>query len=324
MRSETPLPLPRFVEPAAPPPPRQRTGPGGRRRGRRPALPRGLRIAGLLAPALLVIAVFFLAGVTQTVAQSFGYQPFLARWELSWDAYRTLATDPAVRASLLLTARIAIIPTVLAAGLGVSAALAIRRLGRSGTWVGGIVQTTLAVPHLVAALCMLVLLSQGGFLSRLSGAAGFTASPAQFPALTGDDVGWGIIASYVWKETAFLTVVALAALGRGVQDLENAARSLGATGWQRLVYITLPVIAPAVGSASVLVFAFTAGSYEVPALLGRPYPAALPVVALQYYRATDLTARPVAMAVAVLITVLSVVVVAVNMYVGGRLARRAR
>ncbi len=84
----------------------------------------------------------------------------------------------------------------------------------------------------------------------------------------------------------------------------------------------LPVIAPAVTGGAVLVFAFTAGSYEVPYLLGRPYPATLPVVALQYYNATDLTARPEAMAVAVLITVLSGLMVAAYLFIAGRLARR--
>jgi len=309
------------------PPP---TGPAATTRGRRrPAnhrrrgVPRGLWIALLLAPALLVVGVFFLTGITQAVAQSLGYQPFLPGWRLSLDAYQGMFTDPAVRASLLLTARIAIIPTVLSAVLGVSAALLIRRLGRSRNWVSGIFQANLAVPHLVGALCMLLLLSQGGLLSRVSHAAGFTDTPAAFPALTGDEFGWAIIAAYVWKETPFLTVIALAALGRGVDDLENAARSLGARPWQRLVHVTLPVITPAVAGGAVLVFAFTAGSYEVPYLLGRPFPATLPVVALQHYNATDLTARPEAMAVAVVITVLSGLMVAAYLFIAGRLARRS-
>lgn len=286
------------------------------------SVPRGITISLLLAPAMLVVSVFFLTGITQAIAQSFGYQPFLPSWRLSLDAYRTLLTDPAVRASLLLTARIAIIPTVLSVVLGVSAALLIRRLGRSRSWVSGIFQGNLAVPHLVGALCMLLLLSQGGLLSRLGYAAGLTQTPAAFPALTGDEFGWGIIAAYVWKETPFLTVIALAALGRGVDHLENAASSLGARPWQRLLHVTLPVIAPAVAGGAVLVFAFTAGSYEVPYLLGRPYPATLPVVAFQYYNATDLAARPEAMAVAVLITVLSGLMVAAYLLIAGRLARR--
>ena len=70
-------------------------------------------------------------------------------------------------------------------------------------------------------------------------------------------------------------------------------------------------------------FAFAAGSYEVPYLLGRPYPATLPVVALQGYAATDLTARPEAMAVAVLIAVTTSVVVAGYLALTARLTRRA-
>jgi len=51
------------------------------------------------------------------------------------------------------------------------------------------------------------------------------------------------------------------------------------------------------------VFAFSFGSYEVPFLLGRPFPATLPVVSYEYYRDTDLNARPQAMAISVGIAV---------------------
>ncbi len=283
---------------------------------------RGLRIALLLSPALLVVAVFWVTGVTQAVAQSLGYQPFLAGWHWSLAAYGELFTDPAVRASMTLTARVAVIATGTSALLAVTAALLLRRLGRARSWVTGIFQANLAVPHLVGALCMLLLLSQGGLLSRISHAAGFTESTSAFPAITSDRFGVAIIAEYVWKETPFLTVVVLAALSRGVQDLERAAQSLGAERWQQLRHVVLPSIAPAVTSGSVLVFAFTAGSYEVPYLLGRPYPATLPVVALQYYNDTDLSRRPVAMAVAVLIAVLTSIAVGGYLALAGRLAGR--
>jgi putative spermidine/putrescine transport system permease protein len=268
------------------------------------------------------VAVFFLTGVSQAIAQSFGYQPFLPGWRLSLDAYGELFTDPAIAASMALTARVAFISTAASALLAVSIALLLRRLGRTRSWVTGILQANLAVPHLVGALCMLLLLAQGGLLSRIGYAVGFTASAADFPALTNDRFGVAIIAEYLWKETPFLTVVTLAALGRGVQDLEQAARSLGAERWQRLRHVVLPLIAPAVGAGSVLVFAFAAGSYEVPYLLGRPYPASLPVVALQYYNDTDLTQRPEAMAVAVLIAVLTCLAVAGYLALAGRLSGR--
>lgn len=289
--------------------------------GRR--LPRWARITLLLAPALTVIGVFFVAGIAQAVAQSLGHQPFLPGSRLSLDAYRSLGQDPAVRASLLLSLRVALLSTAVATVLGVTVALLLRGAGRSRRWLSSVLQGNLAVPHVVAALCMLLLLAQGGLLSRLGHAFGWTGEPADFPALTGDGFGWGIIAAYVWKETPFLIMITLAALNGGVEQLENAARMLGAGPGRRLVSVTLPLIAPPVAAGSVLVFAFAFGSYEVPYLLGRPYPATLPVVAYQYYRDTDLTLRPQAMAVAVLITALSVLLVAGYLTLVRRLSRRA-
>ncbi len=286
-------------------------------------IPRRMRIALLLAPALSVVAVFFVGGVVAAVAQSLGYQPYLPGRHLSADAYLAIWRDPAVRASLGLTAWVTAVSTALATVLGVGAALTIRHLGRSRAWVTGMFQANLAVPHLVGALCILLLLSQTGLISRLAHAVGSTHDPAGFPALTNDPSGVAIIAEYVWKETPFLTLVALAALGRGVAELENVARTLGARRWARLRRVTLPTLAPSVAAGSVLVFAFAAGSYEVPYLLGRPYPATLPVVALQSYRASDLSQRPQAMAVAVLIAVLSSVVVLAYFALLGRLSRRS-
>ncbi|MBA3523499.1 MAG: ABC transporter permease subunit [Geodermatophilaceae bacterium] len=259
-------------------------------------MPRGLRISLLLAPALGVVVVLFGGGLAYAVAQSLGYRPFLPSSPLNLDAYHALWADPAVRASVGLTLRIAVLSTLAAAVLGVAAALLVRSLGRARPAFAALLQITLPLPHIVAALAMLLLLSQSGSLSRVAAGAGLVDAPAGFPALTQDAVGWGILASYVWKEAPFIAVLTLAALSAGVAEAENAARVLGAGPGQRLRHIVLP----AVGAGSLLVFAFTMGSYEVPFLLGRPFPATLPVVAYQQFRDPDLDARPLAMAIAVL------------------------
>jgi putative spermidine/putrescine transport system permease protein len=171
---------------------------------------------------------------------------------------------------------------------------------------------------------MLLLLSQSGLLSRVTHAVGVTGTPAEFPALTADGFGVAIIAEYVWKETPFVGVVVLAALSAGVDELEDAARTLGAGGLQRLRHVVLPLIAPSVAATSVLVFAFTFGSYEVPFLLCGPFPAALPVVALQYHQDVDLAARPEAMAISVVIAVLVAALVVVYLATVDRFVRRVR
>ena len=290
---------------------------------RRAGWPTWVRITALLSPALLVVAVFFVGGIGQAVAQSLGYQPFLGRTQWSLAAYGSLWTDPAVRASFGLTARIAVLSTAGATMLGLTAALLLRRLGRGRRWVTAVFQANLAVPHLVGALCVLLLLSQAGLISRVTHAVGLTGAPSDFPVITGDAFGWGVIAEYLWKETPFMALVTTAALGPELAELEAAARTLGAGPGRRLLRVTLPTLAPSVVAGSVLVLAFSAGSYEVPLILGRSYPATLPVVAYQYFRDTDLTVRPVAMALAVVIAVLSAAVTVSYLGVAARLSRRA-
>lgn len=288
----------------------------------RPArLPRPLRVGLLLAPALLVVVGLFGGGLVQAVLQSLGYRPFLPGGPLSLDAYRALWTDPAVRASVGITLRVALLSTVAAAVLGTAAALLVRSLGRSRPAFAALLQVTLPLPHAVAALATILLLGQSGALSRVAAALGLVEDPAGFPALTQDAFGWGIIASYVWKEAPFVAVVVLAALSSGVAELEDAARALGASAAQRLRHVLVPVLAPAVAGASVLVLAFTLGSYEVPFLLGRPFPATLPVVAYQQFRDPDLAARPLAAAIAVLVAVLAGACAVAYLSLGERLRR---
>lgn len=287
---------------------------GGRQHGR-------AQVVLLLMPALLVVGVFFVGGVGEALAQSLGYQPFTGHSTLGFSAYRTMWGDQAVRAGLGLTLQIAAVATALACVLGVAIALLVRRVRRR-RWAARLTQINIAIPHLVGAFAISVLVSQTGLLSRLSYAVGLTSSPDAFPALTADAHGFGVMTEYVWKEAPFIALLALAALSRGTEQLERAGQVLGANRWQRLRHITIPAVVPPVMAGSILVFAFTFGSYEVPYLLGRPYPATLPVVAFQDYTATDLTMRPEAMAIAMLITGTGMVALAVYIALLARLGRR--
>jgi len=266
-------------------------------------LPRAARIWLLLSPALAIVVVLFLGGLGLGVAQSFGYLPVLGRSSWSFDAYRAAWHDPAVRASVALTLRIALLATIFSSVLGVAGALVLRATRRGRRLASLVFQYNLSVPHVVGALCMLLLLQQSGLVARLAGATGLGGGQGTFPVIVHDRFGWGIIAELVWKETPFIGVVVLAALSSGVRELEEAARTLGAGPWQRFRLVVLPLLAPGLVATSIIVFAFSFGSYEVPVLLGRPFPATLPVVSYQYYRDIDLNTRPQAMAISVGIAV---------------------
>lgn len=279
-----------------------------------------MKVALLLAPALLVVVALFGAGLGLGLLQSLGYQPYLDGWTWTTANYTELLADPAVRASLVLTVSISVLATAGSAVLAVAIAMFVQSTRRGRRLLTGLLQVGLPVPHLVGALAMGLLLSQSGLLSRLTHAAGLTSAPSDFPALTQDSLGAAILAEYLWKETPFVAVVILSALARGITPLQDIAATLGARPWQRFRHVTLPLVTPALGAASVIVFAFTFGSYEVPAVLGRPYPAPLAVVAYQRFTDTDLTARPQAFAIGVLIAVVVTVLVAVYLRLLERVA----
>lgn len=285
-------------------------------------LPEPVRIALLLAPALVVVGVFFVGGVAEGVLQSLGRRPLVGSPTWSLSAYRETVTDPAFWPSVRLTLRVAGISTAGSAVLGVALALLVRRVGGRRTMTG-LFTSTLAIPHLVGALAIGLLLAPAGLVSRAAYSVGLVHDVRDVPALTQDGFGWGIIAEYVWKETPFIAVVALIALSRQVRQLEDVARTLGAGPWERWRRVTLPLLAPTVAAASVLVLAFATASYEVPQLLGRPFPATLSVQALTRFRDPDLTARPEAMAIATLLAVATTVAAVAYAGLVSRLSRRS-
>jgi len=161
----------------------------------------------------------------------------------------------------------------------------------------------------VMAVLLINVISQSGLVARVAYAAGFISTPNEFPGLVNDAYGWGIILTYVLKEAPFLAVVAMAMLARIGIEYENLAGTLGAGRWQRFRYVTLPLLAPAVLSASAIVFAFIFGAFEVPFLLGRPYPSMLGVVAQRRFTSIDLAERPDAIALSVWMSLITAMLV---------------
>ena len=278
-----------------------------------------LKIALLLAPALLVVGVLFAGGLGVAVVQSLGYVPAIGMTEMSLEAYREVLTDESFLDSLALTVYVAGASTVLSTVLAVFAALALRRSG--GRVSAAVFQLPITVPHLLAAVGIALVVGQTGLGARLAAALGLIGEPREFPALLYDRYSVGIILTYVWKEVPFVALVVLASLRGVAAELEDVARTLGAGAWQRFWYVVFPVIMPAVVAASLIVFAFTFGAFEVPYLLGKSYPTVLPVTAYNEYRDIDLRSRPTAMVINVLIALITALFTALYLRVARGLGR---
>ena len=275
-----------------------------------------------LAPALVVVGVLFGGAVWSASSRSLGVGA-IGTPGPSLAAYRRLLADPEFWPSVALTAHVAVTSTLLSVVLGVGAALLLRRVRVGRRTLTTLFQLNLPIPHVIGAVAILLLLGQSGFISRLTTGLGWTAAPADFPALLFDPYAVGVIVQYVWKEVPFVGIVALAILRAAGDDLEAAAATLGASAWQRFRFVTLPVLLPGVLSTAIIVFAFAFGTFEVPLLLGASYPAVLPVLAHQRYTDVDLANRPEAMALAVVVTVIVVAAVLVGVALARRAVRRA-
>lgn len=268
-----------------------------------------IKLLAMLGPALGVIGVLFFGGLALVLARSLGLYG-LGADGFTLAAYGAVLRDPAFGPALGLSLYIAGASTAISALLGVGAALMLRRAFAGRGAVMFVFQMNLSVPHLVGAIGIFYLISQSGSFARLAYAVGAITAPAQFPALVYDPYAIGIIAQYVWKEVPFIGLITLAAMQSIGQDYEAAARSHGAGPLRAFTLVTLPQIAPSVIAASIIVFTYAFGAYEVPLLLGQSHPPALPVLAYRAYTDVDLAARPQAAAMAVVIAAISGLLVA--------------
>jgi putative spermidine/putrescine transport system permease protein len=261
-------------------------------------------VIALLTPASLVLLGLFAGGVVLAVIQSAGFFWPIGEHAFTLSHYTTILLDREFQASLLLTIAIATVSSALSAVAGVALALSLRRIAGKWPLLNALVQVPIAVPHIVMAVLLLNVISQSGLIARVAHAAGLIDSPNQFPVLVNDAYGVGIIAAYVLKESPFVAVVALAMLARLGDEYQEVARTLGASSWQRFRYVTLPLLGPAVVSASVIVFACIFGAFEVPFL-----PSMLGVVAQRRFTSIDLAERPDAIALSVLMSLITAVLV---------------
>jgi putative spermidine/putrescine transport system permease protein len=278
-----------------------------------------LKISLLLAPAVLVIGTLFVGGLYAALIQSLGYFPAIGQTDMSLDAYRQVLTSGDFVDSLVLTVYIAVASTVISTTLAVLGALALRR--SSGTVSAVVFQIPLTVPHLVAAVGIALVVSQTGLGARFASALGLIGEPSEFPAFLYDRYSVGVILTYVWKEVPFVALVVLAGLRGVASELEEVARTLGANAWQRFWHVIFPVIAPGVVAASLIVFAFTFGAFEVPYLLGGDYPTILPVTAYNEYRSIELSDRPAAMAINVIVAAITALFAAAYLRLSRSLGR---
>jgi putative spermidine/putrescine transport system permease protein len=259
-----------------------------------------------LSPVLAVLTVLFGGALVLAIMQSLGFAPwFGVNTFPDFSYFGALWGSGFFWKSLALTLYYAIVSTGIALIMGTLLALALVRYFPCKTLYKYLYKLPLMIPYTVGIALAVIMLGNGGMVSRIFAFVGLIGDPSEFPQILKTHYGWGIIAVYVWKQTPFVTLTLYAVLLGVGRETEEAAAILGANKRQIFFRVTLPQILPGIVSSTLIIFAFNIGAFEAPFILGGGFPDTLPVVAWRYFNDADYTLQLQGMATVVSITLIA-------------------
>ena len=208
-----------------------------------------------MAPALVLVAVF-LYGVVNGVLQGFGIMPFIGMADFTFEYWVEALTRSDLAASVGFSLYIALVSSVvaLAGGIVLSAALCAVRRTRLLALID--VQIPLMCAHILVVLAAVSLFSGSGLVPRILYHLGLVSAPTDFPSVVGDPSGWGILATYVWKEVPFVAFCTVTLMGHVSDRFGEAAAAMGASPVRSFLTVTLPLCKGALLKAFLVVFAY--------------------------------------------------------------------
>jgi len=230
---------------------------------RKRSLKRGLTIAAMLAPAILLRLLTAVYPYFQSIRLSFyDYNPaFPPKTYIGLDNYRRAFDDVAIRSSVEFTILFVVGSTVLQIILGLGIALLLDRAFFGRGVVRAINLVPWAIPMVVVAVGFRWMFdSQYGIFDDLLG------------RLFGLDISWlikfwpariAVISTNVWKSTPFLAIVFLAALQAVPHDVYEAARVDGAGKARSFFSITLPLIMPQIITIGLFMLVWQLASFDL-------------------------------------------------------------
>ena len=261
---------------------------------------------------LPLLAAGLLLGVPIAVGIGYLVIGAIGGGNVNGSALARVLRDGAVWRSALLSLWIAGAGTALALGGALCIALVLNGDSKMERFARTVVALPLPVPNVAAAVAVLLLLSQSGWLSRVAAQMHMITTPAQFPALVLDPWAIGVIVAVVWKELPFLALVALSLQSLRGRALTDAARTLGATPWQAARTVTLPQLMRGLAPSVIAVFVFVLGSLELPLVLAPSSPLVLPMLIQERRQALDAASHGEAYVIALLATALAVIAALVH------------
>jgi iron(III) transport system permease protein len=178
--------------------------------------------------------------------------------------WREFAASPADREALWTSIVIAIASVFASLAIGVPLAFLLGRFEFPGRRLLRAVATLpAALPPLVGVIAFLFLYGESGLVTRaVQRALGMAEAPWRLKGIG------AIIFVHAYTMYVYVFLFVSAGLERFDATLDEAASGLGASTWQRLRRVTLPLLMPAVAGSALLVFMNALGSFSAPYVFG--------------------------------------------------------
>ena len=178
--------------------------------------------------------------------------------------WREFAASRSDREALTTTLVISLASVVASLLIGVPLAFLLGRFEFPGRRILRAVATLpAALPPLVGVIAFLFLYGESGLVTRgIQRLLGMQSAPWR---LTGV---WAIIFVHAYTMYVYVFLFVLAGLERFDTTLDEAAAGLGASSWQRLRRVTLPLLMPSIAGSMLLVFMTALGSFSAPYVFG--------------------------------------------------------
>jgi spermidine/putrescine transport system permease protein len=205
-----------------------------------------------------LVLIFLYAPILVMALMSFNASEFYALpFHFTLDWYEKLSGNEAILRAALRSVWIALATVALATTIGTSAAIALFRYDFPGKrLLNALLFPPIAIPWLITGTAMLV------FFFWIGVGRG---APA-------------VLLGHVALALPYVIVVVGARLKTFDVQLEEAARSLGASQWQITFMVTLPWIASGIVAGALFAFAVSFDQFVVSYFLAQPGDATLPVL----------------------------------------------
>ena len=208
--------------------------------------------------AVPLIALLLWAVIYPNVAVIAGsFEDGLGHW-------REFAASPADREALWTSLVISVASVFASLAIGVPLAFLLGRFEFPGRRLLRAVATLpAALPPLVGVIAFLFLYGESGLVTRaVQRALGMTEAPWRLKGIG------AIVFVHAYTMYVYVFLFVSAGLERFDATLDEAASGLGASTWQRLRRVTLPLLMPAVAGSALLVFMNALGSFSAPYVFG--------------------------------------------------------